>query len=71
VFECVNPPPTVVVLAPASSYLSVPYQTDQEFMNASRNARLYCLNSGLGGLTTRIGQNQAGGNTVTFQCGAS
>jgi hypothetical protein len=71
VFECLKTPPAVVVLAPASSYLSVSYQTDQELLNASRNARLYCLNSGLRGVTTSIRPNPIGANTVTFQCSAS
>ncbi len=70
VFECLKTQPAVVVLEPARSYLSASYQTDQEFLNASRNARLYCMNSGMRGLTTSIHPNPISGNTVTFQCSA-
>jgi hypothetical protein len=70
VFECQKAQPAMIVLVPPSSYLSASYQTDQELLSASRNARLYCLNTGLRGLTTSIRPNAIAGNTVTFQCSA-
>jgi hypothetical protein len=68
VFECVKTPPRLVMVAPASTYLTVSYQTDQQLLDASRNARAYCMNNGMRGLTTNITQNAYGGSTAAFQC---
>jgi hypothetical protein len=67
-FECLKAPLPMEVLVPTRSYLTASYQTDQEFLDASRNARLFCLNAGMRGLTTSITPNPGGGNSVAFQC---
>ncbi len=69
-FECLKSALPMEVLIPTQSYLSASYQTDQEFLDESRNARLYCLNSGMRGLVTNVTPNPGGGNSVAFQCRA-
>lgn len=73
-FECVPPPAppvagtTVVVPAPANP-LVYSYNSDQQLLNASRNARTYCLTQGLSQTTSTIVTNPNGSRTITFRCG--
>lgn len=67
VFECVQtpsaaPPPQF------SSNLTYNYRTDQELLDASRNAQIYCMNNGSQQVLSNIVTNANGTKTVTFQC---
>lgn len=67
VFECVQMSPT----APSPQYnpnLIYNYSTDQELLDASRNAQAYCMNSGSQQVISNIVTNANGTKTVTFQC---
>ncbi len=68
VFDCVPMVPTVAPLPPASSNLVYTYRTDQELLDASRNAQLYCMNRGSRQVISNIVTNMNGTKTVTFQC---
>jgi hypothetical protein len=67
VFECVAstmpaaPPP----INPSLTYV---YRSDQELLNASRSAQIYCMNSGSRQTISNIVTNTNGTKTVTFQC---
>lgn len=67
VYECVQGP-----VAPQPQFnpnLTYNYQTDQELLNASRNAQAYCMNNGSQQVISNISNNANGTRTVTFQCG--
>jgi len=67
VFECVQTSPT----ASPPQYnpnLIYNYRTDQELLDASRNAQFYCMNSGSQQVISNIVTNANGTKTVTFQC---
>ena len=66
VFECVQMPSA---LPPQfNSNLTYDYRTDQELLDASRNAQLYCMNGGSRGVVSNIVTNANGTRTVMFQC---
>ena len=75
VFECVPPAqvavasPPVVVSVPAPSPLVYSYATDQQLLNATRNAQAYCLSVGTPQMTSVVVNNPNGSRTVTFHCG--
>ena len=48
--------------------LTYNYRTDQDLLDASRNAQAYCMNSGSQQVTSNIVANKDGTRTVTFQC---
>lgn len=67
VFECVQtsqPAP----LSQVNPNLTYSYRTDQELLDASRNAQIYCMNSGAQQVVSNIVTNANGTKTVTFQC---
>jgi len=48
--------------------LTYNYRSDQELLNASRNAQTYCMNNGSQQVISNIVTNNDGTRTVTFQC---
>lgn len=70
VFECVRvaaaPPPPVP--APYNPNLVYSVRSDQELIDASRNAQSYCLSNGAQQVSSTISTNPNGIRTVTFQC---
>jgi hypothetical protein len=69
VFQCVKPPPPVMSQTRYSPNVTT-YRTDQELLDASQSARIYCLNNGKQGLTSKTSTNASGVKTVEFACGA-
>jgi hypothetical protein len=72
-FDCVATSPTTATtttttLPTTSSNLVYTYRTDQELLNASRNASIYCGGQGARQTTATIVPNIDGTKTVTFQC---
>jgi hypothetical protein len=68
IFECV---PTTAPVAAAPQFnpnVAYSYRTDQELLDASRNAQAYCMNNGSRQVTSNIVTNADGSRTVTFQC---
>jgi hypothetical protein len=68
VFQCV--PPAAAAAAPMqpNPNLTYSYQTDQQLLEASRNAQTYCASRGSQQVTSRIVTNPDGTRTVAFQC---
>ena len=67
VFECV----ATLQAAPihqSDSDLRYDYRTDQELLDLSRNAQVYCRNSGKPEMDSNIVVNSNGTRTVTFHC---
>jgi hypothetical protein len=67
VFECVQ----TLAAAPMQQYnpnIAYNYRTDQELLNASRNAQTYCMNNGSQQVISNMSTNANGTKTVTFQC---
>ena len=70
VFECVKTTSTVSSPPPAPPSQSYTYRTDQELVQASQAAGVYCQRMGSQPLGPSIVTNTDGSRTVTFQCGA-
>ncbi len=72
VFECAPRQPTMasVPSMPANAPLAYNFRTDQELLDASRNAQNYCASMGSPRMSSTVTTNAAGGKTVAFQCGA-
>ncbi|MBE0529788.1 MAG: hypothetical protein IH626_03115 [Rhodospirillales bacterium] len=68
VFDCL-PMASAAPLPPASPNLTYTYRTDQELLDASRNAQLICMNRGSRQVISNIVTNVDGSKSVTFQCG--
>lgn len=75
IFDCVKMATTVSAPAvvtpvpvPATPGMTYTYRTDQELLDASRNAESYCMRYGTP-MTSSIMTNPNGTKTVTFQCG--
>jgi hypothetical protein len=68
VFECVLPSQRTEEIRRSNSDLTYTYRTDQELLDASRNARTYCMNSGSQQVSSNIAYNNDGTRTITFQC---
>jgi hypothetical protein len=66
-FECVQMAP-VVQQAPFNTNLNYTYRTDQELLDASRNAQAYCINRGSPQVISNTAINPDGTRTVAFQC---
>ena len=69
IYECIQ---MAAPMAPPPQYnpnLTYNYQTDQELLNASRNAQIYCMNNGSQQVISTVSNNANGTRTVTFQCG--
>jgi hypothetical protein len=56
--------------APANPNLTYTYRTDQELVQASQTAGVYCQKYGSRPMTSTMVMNANGTRTVTFQCGA-
>ncbi len=68
VFDCVPVASMAPPLPPASPNLTYTYRTDQELLDASRNAQLTCMNRGARQVISNIITNVNGTKSVTFQC---
>ena len=66
VFECV--PSSIPAPPQINPNLTYSYRTDQELLNASRSAQIYCMNNGSQQVISNIVTNVDGTKTVTFQC---
>jgi hypothetical protein len=69
VFECVGA--TAFAAAPVrqpNSDLTYNFRTDQELLDVSRDAQIYCLNSGSPEMDSNIAMQSNGNKTVTFRC---
>ena len=69
VYDCVQA--TTVVAVPEPQYnpnIAYSYRTDQELLNAQRNAQIYCMNHGSQQVTSSVTTGPNGTKTGTFQC---
>lgn len=69
VFECV--PTTAFAATPlrqSNTDLTYNYRTDQQLLDASREAQVHCLNNGLPEMDSHITVNADGSKTVTYRC---
>jgi hypothetical protein len=71
IFECVNSSLATAPTYQLNSGLTYNYRTDQELLDASRNAQTYCVNHGSPEMDSTIVTNSNGSKTVTFRCNAS
>ena len=71
VFECVSTSPPGGSPSTVNSNLTYVYRTDQELLDASRNAQVYCVNHGSPEMDSTIVVNSNGSKTVTFRCKAN
>lgn len=70
VFECL-PGSSVIAATPlrrSDSEISYNVRTDQELLNASRDAQVYCLNIGSPEMDSHIVTHSDNSKTVTFRC---
>lgn len=67
VFECV-PTSSSAYTSTTSTNLTHSYRTDQELLEASRRAQVYCMNNGSQQAVSSITTNVDGTRTVTFRC---
>ena len=67
VFECVSNLQALPLHQPDSS-LRYDYRTDQELLEVSRNAQVYCRNSGKPDMSSNVVVNADGSRSVTFHC---
>lgn len=68
IFDCV---PASAPMAPRSEFnpnLTYNYRSDQELVDAARNAQIYCMNRGSQQVVSNIVTNANGTKTVTFYC---
>jgi hypothetical protein len=68
VFECDPNLPTTAPPAVTGSDLAYAYRSDQELLEASRNAHTYCTDQGWLQAVPSIRTNTDGSKTVVFQC---
>ena len=66
IFECV--PPSGAPPLQYNPNLTYNYRTDQELLDASRNAQTYCMNNGSQQVISNIVTNSDGSKTITFRC---
>jgi hypothetical protein len=71
VFECVSTSLSAASSSPPDSNLKYVYWTDQELLDASRNAQVYCVNHGSPAMDSTVVVNSNGSKTVTFSCNAT
>jgi hypothetical protein len=67
IFECIQSSAAV----PTPQYnpnLAYNYRSDQELLDASRNAQTYCMNNGSQQVISNMTTNSNGTKTVTFRC---
>jgi len=69
VFECDAMAPGAVPVQPYNPNVAYNYRTDQDLLDASRNAEMYCMsNNGSQRAISTVVTNPNGTKTVTFQC---
>ncbi len=68
IFECDPNLPTTAPPEVLGSDLAYNYQSDQELLEASRNAHTYCIDNGWQQAVPNIRTNSDGSRTVVFQC---
>ena len=68
VFECVARSAFPAPQRQLNSDLTYNYRTDQQLLDLSRDAQIYCLNSGQPEMDSNIVVNSDGSKTVTFRC---
>jgi hypothetical protein len=68
VFACVQNTMPVGSPPQYNPNLTYNYRSDQELLDASRNAQAYCMNNGSQQVISNIVTNTDGTRTVTFQC---
>lgn len=69
VFECLRAAQPTALPAQYNPNAGYTYMTDQELVEASRNAQIYCMNNGSQQVTSNVTTNVNGSRTVSFQCG--
>jgi hypothetical protein len=70
-FDCIASAPAMAATVPPTtvgSNLAYPYRSDQELLDAARNADAYCLDNGSQRAVATFVTNLDGTRTVTFQC---
>ena len=67
-FECVQITAPMAQQSQFNPNLTYNYRTDQELLDASRNAQIYCMNNGSPQVISNIVANSSGIRTVAFQC---
>lgn len=68
VFECLASSASAMSQRQPNSDLTYDFQTDQELLNVSRDAQVYCMNNGQPEMDSNIVVNSNGRKTVTFRC---
>jgi hypothetical protein len=71
VFQCVPATAPLTSQVPVNPNLTYTYGTDAQLLDASRNAQIYCMNSGASQVSSSITTDTDGTKTVTFQCNRS
>jgi hypothetical protein len=71
IFECVGTSLATASTNEPNSSLIYNFRTDQELLDASRNAQVYCVNHGSPQMSSTIVGNSNGSKTVTFRCNAT
>jgi hypothetical protein len=69
VFECLARSASAAPQRQLNSDLRYNFQTDQELLDVSRDAQVYCLNNGQSEMESNIVVYSNGSKTVTFSCG--
>lgn len=68
VFECLHTTQAPVLPPQYNPNLGSTYMTDQELVDASRNAQIYCMNNGSQQVISNVTTNLNGSKTVSFRC---
>lgn len=70
VFECVPSSSSIssIPMQQSGSDMRYNFHTDQELLDASRDAQIHCLNSAAPEMDSNIVVNSDGSKTVTFRC---
>lgn len=68
VFECLHSMQTPVLPSQYNPNIGYTYMTDQELVDASRNAQIYCMNNGSQQVMSNVTTNTNGSRSVSFQC---
>ena len=70
IFDCVQTAP-MVSQPQFNPNVAYDYRTDQELLDASRNAQIYCANNGSPMVISNFATNVNGTRKVAFQCSRS
>jgi hypothetical protein len=68
VFQCVRAMAPAVPQTPFNPNLTYNYRSDQDLLDASRNAQSYCASNGRQQVVSDITSNANGTRVVTFRC---